>query len=69
MADWIRRALEAQGTEVYHVKNITDVGHMRQELVETGRGQDDPRGVGGGQDHRGDCPVLRRQFSPGRSVG
>ena len=36
MADWIRRALEAQGTEVYHVKNITDVGHMRQELVETG---------------------------------
>ena len=36
MADWIRRVLEAQGNEVYHVKNITDVGHMRQELVETG---------------------------------
>ena len=36
MADWIRRTLEAQGVEVYHVKNITDVGHMRQELVETG---------------------------------
>ena len=36
MADWIRRVLMAEGNEVYHVKNITDVGHMRQELVETG---------------------------------
>ena len=36
MADWIRRALMEQGVQVYHVKNITDVGHMRQELVETG---------------------------------
>ena len=36
MADWIRRALEAQGLEVVHVKNITDVGHMRQEVLEQG---------------------------------
>ena len=36
MADWIRRVLEANGQQVRHVKNITDVGHMRQELVETG---------------------------------
>ena len=36
MADWIRRALIVQGLDVYHVKNITDVGHMRQELVEAG---------------------------------
>ncbi len=36
MADWIRRALEAQGLEVTHVKNITDVGHMRQEVLEQG---------------------------------
>ena len=36
MADWIRRVLEANGQRVQHVKNITDVGHMRQELVETG---------------------------------
>ena len=36
MADWIRRALEAQGVEVTHVKNITDVGHMRQEMLERG---------------------------------
>ena len=36
MADWIRRALMHHGLQVHHVKNITDVGHMRQELVETG---------------------------------
>ena len=36
MADWIRRALMVSGFDVYHVKNITDVGHMRQELVEAG---------------------------------
>jgi cysteinyl-tRNA synthetase len=37
-ADWLRRLLEAQGYTVTHVKNITDVGHMRQEMLE--RGQD-----------------------------
>ena len=36
MADWVRRALLHHGQQVEHVKNITDVGHMRQELVETG---------------------------------
>ena len=36
MADWIRRALMHHGLQVQHIKNITDVGHMRQELVETG---------------------------------
>ena len=36
MADWIRRALEVQGLQVLHVKNITDVGHMRQEMLEQG---------------------------------
>ena len=36
MADWIRRTLEVDGNEVYHIKNITDVGHMRQELAEAG---------------------------------
>ncbi|MCH7606845.1 MAG: cysteine--tRNA ligase [Chloroflexi bacterium] len=36
MADWIRRVLEVRGLQVQHVKNITDVGHMRQELVEAG---------------------------------
>ena len=36
MADWIRRFLEHDGYEVNHVKNITDVGHMRQEVLEQG---------------------------------
>src|SRR5256885_7193984 len=37
MADWIRRAFEYRGFEVFHVKNITDVGHMRQEMVDRDR--------------------------------
>ena len=36
MADWLRRLLEAQGYRVTHIKNITDVGHMRQDLLERG---------------------------------
>ena len=36
LADWLRRTLEARGYQVTHVKNITDVGHMRQELLERG---------------------------------
>src|SRR5213078_542958 len=36
MADWIRRTFEYRGYEVLHVKNITDVGHMRQEAVDRG---------------------------------
>src|SRR5881275_226739 len=36
MADWIRRTFEYRGYEVLHVKNITDVGHMRQEMVDQG---------------------------------
>ena len=36
MADWIRRAFLQQGLQVQHIKNITDVGHMRQEQLERG---------------------------------
>ncbi|HCI79973.1 MAG TPA: cysteine--tRNA ligase [Ktedonobacter sp.] len=36
MADWIRRTFEYRGFEVLHVKNITDVGHMRREVVDQG---------------------------------
>jgi cysteinyl-tRNA synthetase len=36
MADWLRRIFEYRGFEVLHVKNITDVGHMRQEMVDQG---------------------------------
>ena len=36
MADWIRRSLELNDLKVIHIKNITDVGHMRQEVLEQG---------------------------------
>src|SRR5947207_356207 len=36
MADWLRRALIRAGYEVLHIKNITDVGHMRVELLDRG---------------------------------
>ena len=36
MTDWVRRALEFQEIAVHHVKNITDVGHMRQEMLDRG---------------------------------
>src|SRR6266702_3176674 len=36
MADCLRRAFEYRGLQVLHVKNITDVGHMRQELLDRG---------------------------------
>lgn len=36
MADWIRRAFAYRGYQVIQVKNITDVGHMRQERLDQG---------------------------------
>jgi cysteinyl-tRNA synthetase len=36
LADWLRRTLLYLGYDVRHVKNITDVGHMRQELLDRG---------------------------------
>ena len=38
LADWLRRTLEHFGNTVIAVKNITDVGHMRQDAV--ARGED-----------------------------
>jgi cysteinyl-tRNA synthetase len=36
LADWLRRTFEFEGLRVIHVKNITDVGHMRQDAVDRG---------------------------------
>jgi cysteinyl-tRNA synthetase len=36
MADFLRRTLEYLGYEVFHVKNITDVGHMRDDMLDRG---------------------------------
>jgi cysteinyl-tRNA synthetase len=36
LADWLRRTFELFGNRVVAVKNITDVGHMRQDAVDRG---------------------------------
>jgi cysteinyl-tRNA synthetase len=36
LADWLRRTFERSGHKVISVKNITDVGHMRQDAVDRG---------------------------------
>ena len=36
LADFIRRALLYHGLDVFHVQNITDVGHMRDERFDRG---------------------------------
>ena len=36
LADWLRRAFVAEGYDIVHVKNITDIGHMRQQALEQG---------------------------------
>ena len=36
LADWLRRTFELFGNRVISVKNITDVGHMRQDAVDRG---------------------------------
>src|SRR5216683_1031776 len=36
LADWLRRTFASKGWRVTHVKNITDVGHMRQDAVDRG---------------------------------
>jgi cysteinyl-tRNA synthetase len=36
LADFVRRALVVRGYEVVHVKNITDVGHLRDERFDRG---------------------------------
>lgn len=39
-ADLLRRFLEAIGLDVYHVMNITDVGHMTDDCAADGTGED-----------------------------
>ncbi|MBI4595869.1 MAG: cysteine--tRNA ligase [Candidatus Tectomicrobia bacterium] len=36
LADWLKRMFIFSGLRVRHIKNITDVGHMRQEMLERG---------------------------------
>jgi cysteinyl-tRNA synthetase len=36
MADWLRRMLEYNGYDVFAVRNITDVGHLQNDIEESG---------------------------------
>ncbi|MBV8696090.1 MAG: cysteine--tRNA ligase [Chloroflexi bacterium] len=36
MTDWLRRMLEYNGYDVYLVRNITDVGHLQNDMEESG---------------------------------
>lgn len=36
MTDWLRRMLEYNGYDVYLVRNITDVGHLQNDIEESG---------------------------------
>lgn len=36
MADWLRRTLIQRGFVVHHIKNITDVGHLRVDRLDAG---------------------------------
>ena len=49
LADLIRRALLYHGIDVFHVKNITDVGHLRDEGFDRGS---DPMLVAAGLEHK-----------------
>jgi len=49
LADLIRRALLYHGIDVVHVKNITDVGHLRDEGFDRGA---DPMLVAAGLEHK-----------------
>jgi cysteinyl-tRNA synthetase len=49
LADLIRRTLLYHGVEVLHVKNITDVGHLRDEGFDRGA---DPMLVAAGLEHK-----------------
>ena len=49
LADLIRRALLYHGIDVFHVKNITDVGHLRDEGIDRGA---DPMLIAAGLEHK-----------------
>ena len=56
-ADLLRRSLEYLGYGVFHVKNITDVGHMRNELTDTGEDR-----IEAAAEHEGKSPQEIAEF-------
>src|SRR4029079_10861234 len=55
LADLIRRALLYHGLDVLHVKNITDVGHLRDERFDRG---EDRMLVQAGLDHKTSAEIA-----------
>jgi len=55
LADLIRRVLLYHGIDVFHVKNITDVGHLRDERFDRG---EDPMLVAAGLEHKSPAEIA-----------
>ena len=55
LADLIRRVLLYHGTEVFHVQNITDVGHLRDERFDRG---EDRMLVAAGLEHKSPAEIA-----------
>jgi cysteinyl-tRNA synthetase len=55
LADLIRRALLYHGLEVFHVKNITDVGHLRDDQFDRG---EDRMLVQAGLEHKSSAEIA-----------
>ena len=55
LTDLIRRALLYHGIDVFHVKNITDVGHLREDDFDRG---EDRMLVQAGLEHRSSAEIA-----------
>jgi len=62
LADWLRRAFEFDGLRVTHVKNITDVGHMRQDAVDRGEDKVIAAALAAGKSPMEIAATYERQF-------
>ena len=62
LADWLRRTFELNGLRVTHVKNITDVGHMRQDAVDRGEDKVIAAALAAGKTPMEIAATYERQF-------
>ena len=62
LADWLRRTFEFGGLRVTHVKNITDVGHMRQDAVDRGEDKVIAAALAAGKSPMEIAATYERQF-------
>jgi len=62
LADWLRRTFEFDGRRVIQVKNITDVGHMRQDAVDRGEDKVIAAALAAGKTPMEIAAMYERQF-------